>query len=498
MSFGQIIKGTILPKIALKELWEEDTASGSSNPGMYKAPGHLPDSSQRTGATAPFVKIGGQILRNIQAMTIDETGFIPRIQLTFIDALGEFAGDYFPKTDLIMAVHLTSGTEKLKPIRMDFLITGVKSIPSKYTGFTKPIGIETTYMVRGELFIPTAYQSISRSYSGLNSKEALKKISEDLGLGFAENESNPADNMTWVNTSLSTLSFIQEIAKHAYQDDDSFFSVFVDKYYYLNYIEVNRQLKLEDAQRTFITAANPLAKGLNQNAKNDPILSQLEEETMVNYLTTEYEYKNKPNYITELALISDQGSILKSAGYKKNIFYYDHLKEEDSPEQKFIDFFMTPLKSIDRSQDYFLIPQDESLADTTIKKWMNIDYGNAHPEWNAARLLNSHNLKELDKIKLKVTLNKINFQVARGFTVPVYISVKQAEKLLKATKSPGEQPIKEEDDAEDLSKQVPDKQLTGYYYVSGAKYHYDLMSPYGLYTELFLARREWAPSKNNE
>ena len=87
--------------------------------------------------------------------------------------------------------------------------------------------------------------------------------------------------------------------------------------------------------------------------------------------------------------------------------------------------------------------------------------------------------------------------MARGFTIPVYISVKQAEKLLKSTKKPEEQEIKQEDDNPDLRKQIADKQLTGYYYVSGAKYHYDVRSPYGLYTELFLARREWAPSKNN-
>ena len=53
MSFGQIIKGTRLPKVPLKELWEEDTSSGSSNPALYKSPGYLQDSSQKTGANAP-------------------------------------------------------------------------------------------------------------------------------------------------------------------------------------------------------------------------------------------------------------------------------------------------------------------------------------------------------------------------------------------------------------------------------------------------------------
>jgi len=496
MSFGQIIKGTLLPKVQLKTLYEEDTSSDSTNPSSYKAPKSMPDSGQKTGATEPYIKIGGQIVKGIETMILDETGFIPTISLTFVDNFGEFAGDYFPKTDLLMSVYLKVGTEKLKPIRCDFLITHVKSIPAKYTGDRKGISIGTTYLIKGELYVPGIYANISRSYSGLNSKDALKKICGDLSLGFAENENTPNDKMTWINTNMSTLAFMQTIAQHAYQDDDSFFMTFIDKYYYLNYVEVNRQLKVEEAQKTFLTSARPLASGINQQLKDSPERAQLEEETMVNYLTTELEYKGKANYITSLNLISDQGQIVKSQGYKKHIFYYDHLKSTQTPSEKFKDFFMSPLKSIDRNQDQHLVPADQKLAENEIKKWMNIDYGNNHPEWNAARLLNAHNLKELDKIRLKVTLNNINFQAVKGFTVPIYISVQEAENTLKATKSTEEQDAKIKNE-NGLGAQTFDAQLSGYYYVSGAKYYYVKLNPNGVYTELFLSRREWAPSKNN-
>jgi hypothetical protein len=500
MSFGQIIKGTLLPKVPLKELYEEDTSNESSNSNTtiksaYKAPSNRPDSSQKTGATSPFVKIAGQIVRNIDTMVIDETQFIPRVMLTFTDGAGEFAGDYFPKVDLIMSLYLKVGTEKLKPVRCDFLITEVKSSPAKYTGDRKGIGIGTTYLIKGELYVPGIYNNVSKSYAGMNSKETLKRICEDLNLGFAENESSPNDKMTWINTNHGAYQFIQNIAKHAYQDDDSFFSVFIDKYYFLNYVEVNRQLKVEEAPLTFLNAQNALMSGISQQVKNDAIKKQLEEQTIVNYLTTELDQSRGPNYITSLNLISDQGQIIKQQGYKKNIFYYDHLKATKVPKEKFKDFFMAPLKSIDRNQTHYLVPTETSLAENKIKKWMNIDYGNNHPEWNAARLLNDHNLRELDKIKLRVTLNGINFQVVRGFAVPVYISVQEAEKIFKSTPNANDQKLKEKVEAPDLRKQTPDQQLSGYYYVSGAKYHYDAMHPNGLYTELFLARREWKPSK---
>jgi hypothetical protein len=499
MSFGQIIKGTLLPKVPLKELYEEDTSNDTPNNGKvkaaYKAPANLPDSSQKTGANSPFVKIAGQIVRNIDTMVLDETHFIPTVMLTFTDGAGEFAGDYFPKVDLIMSLYLKVGTEKLKPVRCDFLITEVKSTPAKYTGARTGVGIGTSYLIKGELYVPGIYNNVSKSYANLNSKEALKRICEDLKLGFAENESSPNDKMTWININSGAYHFIQTIAKHAYQDDDSFFSVFIDKYYFLNYVEVNRQLKIEDPQLTFLTAANALASGISQKVKGDAVKKQLEEQTMINYLTTELEQSRSPNYITTLNLVSEQGQIIKRQGYKKNIFYYDHLKATQAPKEKFKDFFMAPLKSIDRNQTNYLVPTEESLAENKIKKWMNIDYGNNHPEWNAARLLNDHNLRELDKIKLRVTLNNINFQVVRGFTVPIYISIQEAERIRKATPSVDDQKAKEQAEQPDLRKQIPDQQLSGYYYVSSAKYHYDRLHPNGLYTELFLARREWKPSK---
>ena len=496
MSFNQIIKGTILPKVPLKTLWEEDTSVDAKNTAVRKAPAYLPDSSQKTGAAIPFIKIGGQIVTDIDTMTIDETSFIPTITLTFIDNLGEFAGDRFPKTNLIMNVYLKTGNDKFKPIRCDFLITAVKSMPSTKKNERRAYNIGTTYTIKGELYVPNIYTNLSKSYAKMTSKDALKKICDELGLGFAENESAPNDAMTWINYNTSNLHFIKTVLEHSYQNDDTFFMGFIDKYYYLNYIEVNHQLKVEEAQKTFVNPSNSMMTEINQESKDSADFKKLQETTTVNYLTTELEYKGRANYITSLNLTSEHGDIVKRQGYKKNIYYYDHLKGgTKSPKDKFTDFYTTPLKSQDRDQNQFLVPTDASLAANRIKKWMNIDYGNAHPDWNASRLINSQNIKELEKIKLKVTTDGINFQVVRGFTVPVYVSIQQAEKTLKATEKGDVEKDKNADDADNLAKQTPDKQLTGYYYVSGAKYHYDKLHQNGLYTELFLARREWQLSK---
>jgi hypothetical protein len=78
--------------------------------------------------------------------------------------------------------------------------------------------------------------------------------------------------------------------------------------------------------------------------------------------------------------------------------------------------------------------------------------------------------------------------------IPVAITIQQAEKILKSTES-GDEANQKANVRTNLNDQAIDEQLTGYYYISGAKYHYDALHPNGLYTELFLARREWRPSK---
>lgn len=500
MAFQQILKGTLLPKVPLKTLFEEDNSKESNELVAYKAPEKYSSNAERTGGKAPFIKIGGQIVKEIESMTIDETSFIPTITLIFRDGFGEFAGDRFPKTNMIMNVYVKVGTDKLKPIRCDFLITSMKSIPTRYTGERKGVAIDQMYTVKGELYVPGIYSNVSKSYSSLNSKDALKRICETLGLGFAENESTPNDTMTWINTNMSTLSFMKTILEHSYQDDDSFFSGFIDKYYYLNYVEVNKQLSADDADSTFVTAQNPLQKSFTQAVKDSATTAAIEEATMVNYLTTELQYKGSNNYITSANLMSDQGEVIKRQGYQKRIYYYDHLKTAQAPKEKIKDFFVESLNSQDRDPNFFLVPEEVSLANHTVKKWMNIDYGNAHPEWNAARLINTHNLKELEKIRLRVALKGINFQAIRGSFIPVLITVQRAEHVMKATEKLGDNDLTKsgKPSVDALTDQVTDLQLSGYYYISGAKYHYDINHPGGFYTEFFLSRREWGPSKKTE
>ena len=84
----------------------------------------------------------------------------------------------------------------------------------------------------------------------------------------------------------------------------------------------------------------------------------------------------------------------------------------------------------------------------------------------------------------------INFQVIRGSVISVIITQRVADQIRKEAdpKKPANEGNRKAED------EVPDVQLSGKYWVKGAKYYFD-GDAREFSTELILARREWVASK---
>ena len=491
MAFSQIVKTHIQPSIKLIKLTQADNSADSKTPSETKQNKNMPDASQSIGANEPFVKLAGRIVTNVEHLTINETGFIPTLKIIFIDQTGEFSGSYFPKRNLMISVYIASSSDKLKPVRSDYLITDIKTMAANKNGPTPNLASGITYIISAELFVPRLYNNVSKSYASSTSVDTLKQVCSSLGLGYGQNEFTPNDKMTWININTSPSNFIREIVAHSYQDEDTFFTSFINKEYIFNFINIHEQLKALDVDKMFKAAADPLMVNIDQSQKNNSATQQLQEETQDNYLTNSPEANGKSNFIYEANLISAHGAILKKDGYKKKIFYYDHF--ESNEQKKFKEFFTAPLNTPGLSEAAMLIPDDEGLSEIGNKKWMNINYGNTHEHWNAARVFNTHNLVEIEKIKLRVLLKGINNQVIRGSVVPVVLTQKFTDKLKKETDPDNPQDIDvTQNKMDDIAM---DSELSGRYWVKEAIYHYDINDPLLFSTELILARREWVPSK---
>ena len=483
MALDQIILTTLDPTLSIVELTDLDDSRDVKSLALTKKPTHRPSTAQTAGRDEPFIQINGYSVLNIDSFIIDETNFLPSMTLIFVDDSGEFNGNSFPKTNMVASSYVKVANGKFKPLRQDWLITSIRSIPTKKgNSDSASSGIE--YVIKGELFIPKFYNNVSKSYASLTSKDALFKVAEELKIGFAENLVKPADSMTWLNFNTSPANFIKDVISHSYQDEESFFTAFVNKEYCLNYINVNVQLMQMESDSTFNTH-------LDAGAIDTSSLSKSEESdsTTLNFLTTMQNSKGKPHYIVGLSLHSDQGQILKSSGYKKRIYYYDYTLEGE-PADKFVDYFVAPTNTVGLSEDQVLLPEPEGLSDVGLKKWMNIEYGNTHQNWNHAKIANDINLKELEKIQLKISLAGINFQVIRGSVISVIITQRVADQIRKEAdpKKPANEGNRNAQD------EVPDVQLSGKYWVKGAKYYFD-GDAREFSTELILARREWVASK---
>jgi hypothetical protein len=492
MAFSQILKRTQKAKIPIVELFDLDDSLGSTRGSAVTSGPKTPSTEQSAGSESPFVKINGVIIQNIENLVIDETGFIPVFTLIFKDTSGGFAGPAFPKKKLLASIYIKSSNDNLFSIRTDFLITSIKSLSKPFDKNNKGISSEVTYLIKGELFVPNIYNNTSKSYKSVTSKDALINIASELGLGFVENEVITSDTMTWINMNTSPLNFIKDVVNHAYGGEESFYDAYISKELNLCMIEVNRQLASLELDETFIALSNSRELDYNQAIKGESNKKGQDQNTMVKILTSDPGMARMANYILEASLISNQGKILMESGYKKKIYYYDHVLN-DEPINKFQDFFMAPINTNGVPDEHMLIPEDLGLDEIGVKKWMDINYGNTHSQWNAARLLNTHNLNELEKIQLRVVTRGINPQTIKGDSIFTHITQFVAEYLRAGKESGTDNPA----DTNDLNRDdlMADQQLSGRYYVKGVKYHYDAAKSEPFYTEFFLARREWRPSK---
>ena len=98
------------------------------------------------------------------------------------------------------------------------------------------------------MHIPKLHTNISKALSQVTSLDALLLIANDLQLGFSDNlTENTNDKMTWLIPNYSYKSAITHICKMAYSNEKQFFDCFIDRYYMLNFINVEKQFeKIDD------------------------------------------------------------------------------------------------------------------------------------------------------------------------------------------------------------------------------------------------------------
>jgi hypothetical protein len=489
-----LIIQTLEPKITPPSINVPDLETSDSDKNIRD--GEKAGYAQQLGKKSPLIKIGNSIIapENVVSMSVSMNSIIPTIHVAVIDTLGTLTSRTYPRTNLLITAFVAQSHPKLKSFSQSFLITNVNSIPLGIGG--------TRYDFFGELYVPNLNGNFIKSYNGLTSAQALKKIAEELGLGFATNEDTTDDKMTWINPNLNYKSFIKQVTDHSYKNEKSFFECFIDRYYVLNFINVEKQFKqfsddkeISDGYPAISTDTIDTARAVNGNIIQSP-------DATVKIILTNSSTGDKSSEmkILQYSMIGENGDILKNNGFRKRIFIYKH--GETDPLNT---WFVEPLSEASANGvSVYQLPDLQDYIDNDVVKWMGTDYNNAHSNYKFAKLLNNHNLVESNKNALLVKLPGFNHNILRGSRVKVNIfstRIQQTshDKVQNDLAEPGDSQKSEDPMESRASAEILDTYLSDTYYVKSIDYHYNTQDPeYKFTTTMILGRKNWVPEPKVE
>jgi hypothetical protein len=390
----------------------------------------------------------------------------------------------YPKDGDIVSVYLRSWVEVYKPLRMDFNILSVKSGQS-----ADPEGNGIQFSILAETRIPGLYSEISKAFRGKTSYDTLFEVSQELNLGFSSNEQNLNDSMTWICPNLSYYDFIKEVASRSYKDDRSFFKVWIDPYYNLNFVNLENQLTATDYVQQV-----KVIRGMSTNTANDTKFQgiELEMQEMPLVLTNQKGSQDIPLYISNYTLVSNAGNVVNNRGYIQEVQFYDSGLNTENYSEKYIRYTIESTTTENLRENQILQkgrPKEDLYRQEIRKNWYGTlnssdsGRGGVHENFIQALIQNEINNEEITKFTLRVQTRPYYAGFYRGQAIPVLIYVNDQGIRKNNAGTSNDEKIEEE------INPVLDQFLSGIYILDGIEVNYERYG--GIYQVLHLRKREW-------
>lgn len=453
----------------------------------------------------PLIKINNYFISEpeLDYMSIDSRGFLPKItlQVTFIN--NKFMDLEMPKDGDVISVAIRNKSDSLNMIRNDYVITGVTPTRRVSSGT-----IPTTVTFFGELFVPGLKSFLgSASFKG-TSMESMKKVAEQLQLGFNTNDDDTEDTQIWyvVNT---PDEFIQETTKMAWRNENSFYNSWIDIYYNLNFVNIQKQL---------LSAEDDVDEAASlHNVDSDWTFGTNTDQDQTNEIPKVFSnypgYRTTSFYITNWKPNNRSSAITFEYGTSMSASFFEHINSlyEDPESQKYWDIDISPKYDDEKLNSHILLrgraTYDASINEGELARanydyttlytkspWMGIQYtisnpndsntewtGNHHSNYMRAKVHHCINCAELEKLNLEITVQGTNMNIIKGDKVPVaIIGMDPVENLMV--------------DPNAESRERKNEFYSGWYLVKGftltwAKKEDSIMSNFS--QNFVLTRREW-------
>lgn len=455
------------------------------------------------GRELPIIKINDYTVnaKEITNLRIDISERIPSLYLQISTVGTLFRSVNMPKDGDICSVFIAPKTETLSSIRIDFVIT--TTIPKS----TKT-GVSITII--GKMFIP-GFDMVSTMGKVGTSKEVFMEFAKKYGLGFATDDlDNTNDKQLWICGNMKCENFLNNTIAHAWKDEISFYDWWIDQYYNLNFINVNKIILANTGELdlTAITSEIGGAYDTPQDYSQDntkagaKLLSNLPNLNIGSMMISSWDVVNNSTEIT-----FEDGVEIETNEFRHNANIY--AADEDpclmlsnipAYNQKLVDDHIllrgrseyskeTNPESDAAKANYsygdicvgrpwsgisFVMSDTDADTDDTMK-WS----GNVNKNYTRSAYHNKINLDELNKMYLVVETIGLCTQIMRGEVVPVVIKKTNMGEL-----------------TSNFSSQtgVADKFYNGFYYVDAISYEYKKDADKGIKTyrtKFTLKRREW-------
>lgn len=455
------------------------------------------------GFSYPIIRINDIVFgeNDIVSMVISSDSFLPTISLTIQYSNSTAVSSNMPKDGDIISVFCRTNTDNINYIRNDYIITSSSANTES--------GKKRIYL-SGILFIE-GIDSTNNVYSVIGtSKDVMKETAKRFGIGFAYNDSDDMnDTQNWLCCYKSPVDFIYEVTEHSWKDSISFFKSWIDIYYNLCFVNVNKFL---------LSSSNPedevdITFGSNTTGFANLISNNKEQAIALKVFSNDPNMKGTPFYIKDWKPRNNSG-ISRTTGYKEIVYSYIHNQNIYNNNKDYCCESLSIEPSYDENKvdSYILLrgrakytkdknPENEqervnnNLIDSYTRRiWTGVEYkmnededkndtnswsGNIHQNYNNAVYNNELNNAELEKLYIIVECDGLCLQVMRGERVPVYIMYSDQMDRTSAPQS---------------TSAEFNKFYTGFYIVDEIKYEYTnkQREAYSQFkTILTLKRREW-------
>ena len=457
------------------------------------------------GNDYPIIRINDIVLGkdDIQSMLISSKGFLPTIELSLKFANTALISKNMPKDGDMISVFVRTNTSAINYLRNDFIVNHVDSnISSK--------SANNTVFLRGELFIE-GFTSNNNTFGIIGtSKDVMKEIAKKFKMGFAYNDADDMDDLqNWLCCFSSPQGFIEDVTRHSWKNNMSFFKSWVDLYYNLCFVNVNKFLSSDENPEdeidlTFFSSTVALNDLTSSNDKPD------DAKPFLKVFSNFDSFKGSSFYISKWHPVNRSNSL--SSGYSNIIHSFTHnqnvyIENKDNCEDTLI---VNPVYDTSKLDSYIILrgrakydenanPDNEqarvnySMQNTYINHiWSGVEYkmdkdensssnntwsGNVHHNYHNAAYQNEINDIELNKLYIEVVCDGLCLQVMRGERVPVFLKYN----------TPLDKNISPDDPGFN-------RFYSGYYIVDSIEYKYNgkVKTGYSSFSTIMsLKRREW-------